>query len=242
MKITCEIIGDLLPLYVDNVLSNDSCRLIEDHLADCDSCRARYEELQDDSAISSVLTEKEKAENQGKAFKMIKHRIRRKQIISVCIAVICVLLAVKTVYYLHYEKEDYIAWEDTGLYVEDGKMYASKTWEGRMMSITAPNQRVQFYVMKETAYIKKLYPDKPCKEMIADFEEQHNLPTDQYLGETAGLAGLEKVYYLPEEYYDDACEFDYENPEKGEQQTKELEKKAILLWQASDEKTPDAAG
>jgi len=36
MRITCEIIKDLLPLYHDNVCSEDSRKLIEEHLLTCE--------------------------------------------------------------------------------------------------------------------------------------------------------------------------------------------------------------
>lgn len=39
MKQTCNIIQDLLPLYADNCCSEDSRRLVEEHLAQCESCR-----------------------------------------------------------------------------------------------------------------------------------------------------------------------------------------------------------
>ncbi|GBF75676.1 hypothetical protein PA598K_04097 [Paenibacillus sp. 598K] len=45
MKISCEIIRDLLPLYHDGVCSNDSKALVEEHLAYCDSCRADLEAM-----------------------------------------------------------------------------------------------------------------------------------------------------------------------------------------------------
>ena len=38
MKITCDIIQDLLPLYADDVLSDDSKELVKEHLAECESC------------------------------------------------------------------------------------------------------------------------------------------------------------------------------------------------------------
>ena len=38
-KIPCEIIQDLLPLYVDNVCSANSRLYIEEHLATCEECR-----------------------------------------------------------------------------------------------------------------------------------------------------------------------------------------------------------
>ncbi len=38
MKITCEIIRDLLPLYHDGVCSLESRMLVEEHLKECESC------------------------------------------------------------------------------------------------------------------------------------------------------------------------------------------------------------
>ncbi len=38
MKISCEIIRDLLPLYHDGVCSMESRRLVEEHLTECESC------------------------------------------------------------------------------------------------------------------------------------------------------------------------------------------------------------
>jgi predicted anti-sigma-YlaC factor YlaD len=38
MKISCEIIRDLLPLYHDGVCSIESKALVEEHLTECESC------------------------------------------------------------------------------------------------------------------------------------------------------------------------------------------------------------
>lgn len=40
MKISCEVIRDLLPLYAEGMASPDSAAIIEEHLAECESCRA----------------------------------------------------------------------------------------------------------------------------------------------------------------------------------------------------------
>lgn len=39
MKISCDIIRDLLPLYHDDVCSTDSCKLIEEHIDKCKECK-----------------------------------------------------------------------------------------------------------------------------------------------------------------------------------------------------------
>jgi len=39
MKYQCEMIQDLLPLYQDNVCSDESKRILEEHLEECNDCR-----------------------------------------------------------------------------------------------------------------------------------------------------------------------------------------------------------
>lgn len=41
----CDVIRDLLPLYVKNMVSNRSKELIEEHLAECLECRSTYEKM-----------------------------------------------------------------------------------------------------------------------------------------------------------------------------------------------------
>ncbi|WP_097014317.1 DUF3955 domain-containing protein [Anaerocolumna aminovalerica] len=38
MRLSCEVIRDLLPLYYDKVCSKESSSLIEEHLAECPQC------------------------------------------------------------------------------------------------------------------------------------------------------------------------------------------------------------
>ena len=46
MSMTCEIIEDLLPLYVDNVCSAQSRQAVEQHLQACEKCRIVFESTQ----------------------------------------------------------------------------------------------------------------------------------------------------------------------------------------------------
>lgn len=45
MKISCEIIKDLLPLYHDGICSNDSKEMVNEHLSLCPSCMADLEAM-----------------------------------------------------------------------------------------------------------------------------------------------------------------------------------------------------
>ena len=48
MNISCEIIRDLLPLYHDNVCSEKSCKLVEEHLKTCEKCKLELSKIDTD--------------------------------------------------------------------------------------------------------------------------------------------------------------------------------------------------
>ena len=67
MKTSCKIIKDLLPLYVDDICSSESRKLVDGHLLECDECKSELiamskdysvdiqnSELQDTQAIVSI--------------------------------------------------------------------------------------------------------------------------------------------------------------------------------------------
>ena len=43
MKITCDVIQDLMPSYIDGILSEDSKALVEEHMGTCQECRKMLE-------------------------------------------------------------------------------------------------------------------------------------------------------------------------------------------------------
>ena len=45
MRLSCEVIRDLLPLYYDKVCSKESSSLIEEHLAECPQCVDELQKL-----------------------------------------------------------------------------------------------------------------------------------------------------------------------------------------------------
>lgn len=51
MKTSCEIIKDILPLYCDEVCSEETRKLVEEHIGDCPSCAALLEKLRTDCHI-----------------------------------------------------------------------------------------------------------------------------------------------------------------------------------------------
>lgn len=72
MNITCDIIRDLLPSYVDEICSEDSKKLIEEHLEVCENCRQQAAAMKTPVAYQELsLSETEKAQE---PFKKIKKK------------------------------------------------------------------------------------------------------------------------------------------------------------------------
>ena len=46
MKLDCEVIRDLLPLYAEHIASPASTALVEEHLESCDACREELRQMQ----------------------------------------------------------------------------------------------------------------------------------------------------------------------------------------------------
>ena len=48
MKLSCNIIRDLLPLVADNLASEDTVKLVNEHMNDCKECKREYEQTKEE--------------------------------------------------------------------------------------------------------------------------------------------------------------------------------------------------
>jgi len=51
MRISCEVIKDLLPLYIDDVCSDESRKMIVEHLAECEECKSELAAMQSELPV-----------------------------------------------------------------------------------------------------------------------------------------------------------------------------------------------
>ena len=51
MKLDCEVIRDLLPLYADQACSEQSRALVNEHLLDCADCRDMLQKLKENEIV-----------------------------------------------------------------------------------------------------------------------------------------------------------------------------------------------
>lgn len=86
MKITCDIIRDLLPLYAEGLVSPDSRALVEEHLNTCADCARELESLRKAAPIPP--------ENDIQSMAHLRRAIRNRRLLAVTTAVLVVLTLV----------------------------------------------------------------------------------------------------------------------------------------------------
>ena len=161
MKITCNIIEDLLPLYIDDMVSEDSRQLVEEHLKECAACRKMLDEMKKENQLRTVSGNAKRnsdCRTEIAPLKKIRRRIRRKRMISIILAAVLVLLASGIGHYWYYDKKTYISWDDAGMTLRDGKIYSKIDPDGHKTAILSVDQKNMFYMLSETAWIRKNYP------------------------------------------------------------------------------------
>ena len=89
MKISCNVAGDLLPLYVDECCSDDSRLLLEEHLVECQACGEKYERMKRKDYLS---TSAEAGAGQTAHITAYAKKIRRRRTIFRILASIVILL------------------------------------------------------------------------------------------------------------------------------------------------------
>lgn len=84
MKIPCSVIKDLLPLYFEGIVSEETKTYIDEHLAGCESCKKELEQIGRTDVIvpdSSIAP-----------LKKIKSALRREKAVAVGLSVVLTLL------------------------------------------------------------------------------------------------------------------------------------------------------
>ncbi|MFI3284248.1 MAG: zf-HC2 domain-containing protein [Erysipelotrichaceae bacterium] len=93
----CDIVKDLLPLYVDGVVSENTKQFIETHVKECSICQSELELLQRELSKNQ---ENKPLQNKGNFILKIKRRIHRMYalMIMITIALVCMLSYLGTSY------------------------------------------------------------------------------------------------------------------------------------------------
>lgn len=110
MRNECNIIRDILPLYAENMVSEDSADFIEEHLNHCERCQAELKMLKVPLTLS-MDTDKE-------PLKIIKKKMYRKKVQTVLLTTV-LALAIMIALIAYLTAPNYIRYNDSLLSVSE---------------------------------------------------------------------------------------------------------------------------
>lgn len=88
MNYPCNLIQDLLPLYLDGVCSEESKTVVEQHLIKCPNCRKYYSAMRESDEIIIMPPNAEREIQKATSFQSVKKTLFRKQILIAAVSII----------------------------------------------------------------------------------------------------------------------------------------------------------
>ena len=125
-KISCSIAKDLLSLYIEGILSEETAQVVEMHLQTCESCKKDFEIMRQEFVFPSAPKIQEENE---KILKELKRQLKIKRILTGVVAVfvtIAVIISGYMVYTNVGEVYDFFT-EDNMVVLRD--IHTGDTWE-----------------------------------------------------------------------------------------------------------------
>lgn len=88
MNYPCNLVRDLLPLYEDGVCSEESKRIVEQHLLECPSCKEFYAAMIETDKFEMTVLDADRESQKAASFRAVKRKLLQKQVLVVVIAFI----------------------------------------------------------------------------------------------------------------------------------------------------------
>lgn len=151
-KLTCDIANDMLPLYVDEVLSEESKRAVTAHLEKCPKC---HQALTDMNAEIDGMPDI--PDTDSGLFKRVQKGFRKMYLLRTVIVILTIgiLWLAANIYIVnHYEpvnpkaQADYID-ECLDVVIIDGTYYLQQTdffAQGEIVLLSCENEEINFYL------------------------------------------------------------------------------------------------
>ena len=90
MKISCNIIRDLLPLYAEDLASEDTRTMVEEHLCTCEDCTEALNDMKKKAPVPVEVA--------PDSLQKVKKTIRRKRVLSVTAALLTLITLASAVF------------------------------------------------------------------------------------------------------------------------------------------------
>ena len=233
MKISCQIIQDLLPLYHDGVCSEDSKVMIEKHLQDCERCKDFLDTITNETFETHVNSNIE--ESRVKSLKLLKKRLLRKNIIISLLSIVASIVILCGGNYLLFHNDHPIPYQaglvDVSMAEDEvidiyfkGKDYYKSYALTKSIKTDGLEQEIVLIYFTETPW-SKYFSNKNDLDGN-DISIGNNIIVDFINGERLSEFSqpISAVYYLVADYRE------INSPNMSDEQFNQVMEDAVLLW------------
>ena len=154
MNNDCYIVNDLLPNYVEKLLSKETEKFIENHISSCESCKEKLQIMQE-----QYLDTKKNSEEEDKIeFDFLKKVKKKNQIFKIIAIIFFIIIFANIIFtYIKYNKITNI--------LSESKISLQKYKEQENYSFSKENYQLDLTTQKELYnYTKYYYKDGMYKE------------------------------------------------------------------------------
>ena len=142
MKKECSIVRDVLPLYHENMVSEDTALFVKEHIENCSDCAAEFECLKAGSQIDQAETPQRR--NDANVIAAVKKKIAKK--IFKIVAAVCLVFVVLFSAVMLYTGISYPVTKDNislSVKADDGYTYIIlETEAGKSLSFDSKNEDI----------------------------------------------------------------------------------------------------
>ncbi len=213
--VTCEVIKDLIPLYVDDVLSEDSKALVEEHLNTCEKCAEYCKDLKEAEPVTNNREDLMVID----AIKIIKSRINVKRVVAIVVTALSIISVLGGLWYWIFIHEHFIPYEKTGICVKNNTIYVDCVWHYGRQTFS-PDGKVCFYYLSSTISRDWENHKYMNKFPICDLNEDY---------EGNPWRNCEEIYYVPDIKTWNSIQW---SNDIIEQQIEDLKSVSYLIWSA----------
>ena len=163
MKNECDIVGDLLFSYNDDILSTTSKELVEEHLKKCEKCKKILEEIKQENDEKNQVKEID-------FFKSVKKKINKRNVIILVVFIILMIVVLFNIQVYNNYNEVASTME---VYLEDD--ITDQQIENIKNKIIEKSDNIELeYLSKEKALERFKNNLEKNENILKDFNNQNN--------------------------------------------------------------------
>ena len=221
----CRVITDLLPLYHDEVASDESRSLVEEHLSTCEECRRTLTDIHEGLEEGSHLNEP------VNGLKALRGKLRRKTLISVITSIVIAALFVSTVAYVVFFHQGPVSASEVTQSIthsDSAQDVLAQMRKHKMVEILFASDSM-YVVVSDTVWTRFFSPTRPDSVVFYSLDSHDSTQTDIFglpavVGEDPHtlIDAARKIYYL---------EGDLDTLSRDREAFEEAARSAVLLWE-----------